>query len=489
MLAEGPQANKERLARNREKLDQAMAVAEERRKASELLLETFAGRAPVHARASLHALLRAFTELVAGWSGSARAAAELFEKELQPGVSVEVQGLVKRPELNGKIGVIQRSEGGRLVVAFDDGTDRALRPENVCPLDALGSEEELATAATSLEPLVQISPASGPSHGYEAEVSVQGLSGEICEVLVGGEPAEILETSEGGVRVRVPRGRPGVPLATEVRTAGWRRCVAQAQATVQYYEPVQFGACGRNVDLSASEARSQPSDEFRPVATRREGLVHGVALTSTALLPTLLPAPAASRDAGPAAPHEAYYFEVGVLELRAEKTIKTLSLGFAWRDQKPTTSAASSHLPESARELPRSFVVGGELPKAHFDRAEAGKVAGWRPLLDVASGSVLGALLERFRGASGRDSLRLTVFQDGRRRCSAEAEVPPAWGSVGAPHGMVDVCGHVTSVELHQDARPPLQQRPTAAAAAEIGDDPSAAGRGSLAEKKLVPPL
>jgi hypothetical protein len=50
-------------------------------------------------------------------------------QELQPGVSVEVHGLVKRPELNGKIGVVQRGEGDRLVVAFDDGTDRALRPE------------------------------------------------------------------------------------------------------------------------------------------------------------------------------------------------------------------------------------------------------------------------------------------------------------------------------------------------------------------------
>jgi len=472
MIAEGRNADPDKKQRNREKLDKAMQVADEQRRTCEEQLKIFAERRTVHARASLRTLLHTYVQLFAGWSGSARAVAELFEKELRPGVSIEVVGLRTKPELNGTIGTIQRDEGGRCVVAFDDGTERALRPQNVCPLDALSSEEELASASIELGPRVKVSPVAGPAHGYEAEVCAEGLEGDICDVFVGGQKAEVLEVSTGRARVRLPPGRPGAPLAAEVRTAGWRRHCADAAEAVRYFEPLQFGACGQNVDLSALDAGgaepSLPSD-FRPKATRREGLVHGIALTQSPLLPVARPCPAASCDSPSALskePHASYYFEVAVREVSDKRTNRTLSLGFAWPPQElahADASAAASwarggRLPDNASELSHAFVVGGDLPKWHLGLADIGKVAGWRPLLDTGVGTVLGALLEHYRDASGLGRLRLTIFQDGKSRCSQEANVPSGWAAVGAPHGVVDVCGRVTSVELHQDAHLPHER-------------------------------
>ncbi|CAE8663927.1 unnamed protein product, partial [Polarella glacialis] len=107
-----------------------------------------------------------------------------------------------------------------------------------------------------------------------------------------------------------------------------------------------------------------------------------------------------------------------------------------------------SSLPEMARQLPRSFVVGGDLPRAYLGGVELRKVSGWRPITDVQVGTVLGVLLE-----VEAKRLRLSVFQDGVRKCCEEAPRHAEWQ--GQPFGVVDVCGTVRSVELRQGGRVP----------------------------------
>jgi len=103
-----------------------------------------------------------------------------------------------------------------------------------------------------------------------------------------------------------------------------------------------------------------------------------------------------------------------------------------------------------ARQLPRSFVVGGDLPRAYLAGKEHSRISsGWRPLFDLSAGSVLGALLQVQAGIA-----KLTILQDGACRCAVEAELPDArWD--GAPHGAVDVCGTVQRVLLRQGAEIP----------------------------------
>lgn len=128
----------------------------------------------------------------------------------------------------------------------------------------------------------------------------------------------------------------------------------------------------------------------------------------------------------------------------------------AWRvvDSEGATggAAAGGHrwkkLPEMLSGLPRSFSIGGDLPRVHLGCQELCKISGWRPLMELEVGSVVGALLEET--PVGR---RLTVVQDGTARCSAEAPVPAEWGD--EVYGVVDVCGTVQRVELRQVVAPP----------------------------------
>jgi len=102
-----------------------------------------------------------------------------------------------------------------------------------------------------------------------------------------------------------------------------------------------------------------------------------------------------------------------------------------------------------ARTLPRSFIVGGDLPRVYLAGKEHSKVSGWRPLCDVGAGAVLGALLQVHSLTA-----KLTILQDGVARCTVETELPDSrWD--GPPHGVVDVCGTVQRVVLRQGVEIP----------------------------------
>mmetsp|Transcript_12674 Transcript_12674/g.32860 ORF Transcript_12674/g.32860 Transcript_12674/m.32860 type:complete len:184 (+) Transcript_12674:1-552(+) len=111
--------------------------------------------------------------------------------------------------------------------------------------------------------------------------------------------------------------------------------------------------------------------------------------------------------------------------------------------------------------MSRAFVVGGDLPRAHLGGRELRKITGWRPMLDTEVGSVVGVMLERLEAKEDGLCLhRLTVVQNGARRCSVEAEIPQAWREACSVHGVVDVCGTVQCVELRQAMPPPAAPPP-----------------------------
>ncbi|CAK0792445.1 unnamed protein product [Prorocentrum cordatum] len=411
-------SERDKLARNVEKRDRAREVARDRQQACQDAMGVFAQRRTTHVRQTLHALLGAGARLAASWGRAAEAASGQFEQELE------------------------QARGPAAGAADSSGAAAAAPP----------AEDGCAA--------VRVRPAFGACEGCEAEVAAAGLGAPIAEVLVGGARAEILgPCGGGGVRVRLPPGRAGAPLAVEARAAGWERLVASAQDAFRYCESVAFGACSSNVQLASEEGAAEAC---RSVASRVSGLVNGVALTAA-------PLPELGEDVGVPAGWRGYYFEVEVTQVSEKRTGRTVALGFAWplqaswpqdpADVGPTPSASSSkvaasawelsgRLPENASAMTRAFVAGGDLPKAFLGGRELGKLSGWRPVLDVGAGAVLGALLEVGPGA-----LRLTVFQDAVRRCSTEAALPPGWS--GAPHGVVDVCGSVQGVRLRQGAAPP----------------------------------
>jgi len=260
----------------------------------------------------------------------------------------------------------------------------------------------------------------------------------------------------------------------------WQKCAALQENALEFYEVVSFGPGGLNLQLSSKEDEG----DTLTIATRTSGLVNGVVLTSE--LPAM-PAEVEDADAADGSAKvssessnaERYYFKVQVLEVSEKRTNRTMSLGFAWRlphamledsQEAPDSSAPSSStgsraqfrrasswvtggMPENASGLPRSFILGGDLPKAYLGGREIAKVTGWRPLLDVVPGSTIGALIE----VHADDRLRLSIFQDEIYRCSVEATLPEdwRWPALGAPNGVVDVCGMVTSAALCQGASPP----------------------------------
>jgi len=85
------------------------------------------------------------------------------------------------------------------------------------------------------------------------------------------------------------------------------------------------------------------------------------------------------------------------------------------------------------------------------------------------------ALLAEGRGSAGLavgESMRrhqLTIFQDGVRRCSVEADVPEAWGD--DVFGIVDVCGTVQRIALRQAALPPGQASPAGSSKGELSPE------------------
>uniref|UniRef100_A0A7S1R742 Uncharacterized protein n=1 Tax=Alexandrium catenella TaxID=2925 RepID=A0A7S1R742_ALECA len=179
---------------------------------------------------------------------------------------------------------------------------------------------------------------------------------------------------------------------------------------------------------------------------------------------------------------------------RCTGTTRTLSLGFAWPGQPqnapaPTVQEAisgcctasatspqvtSARLPEMARSLPRSFVVGGDLPRVYLGGKEFSRISsGWRPLFDVCTGSVLGALLQ-----VQSSTAKLTILQDGVCRCTVEVELPDdRWAA--SPHGAVDVCGTVQCVALRQGVEIPRAALQAACREEAVGGAPtSSSGDG-----------
>merc|ERR1712159_603617 len=53
---------------------------------------------------------------------------------LRHGTAVRVRGLVSQPQHNGRSGVVERSQQGRYVVRFDDGSQLALQRQNLLQL-------------------------------------------------------------------------------------------------------------------------------------------------------------------------------------------------------------------------------------------------------------------------------------------------------------------------------------------------------------------
>ncbi|CAE8587699.1 unnamed protein product [Polarella glacialis] len=525
-----------REARNREKLLRAKSQADQLRAQSEAELRVFVDRRVVHVRATLRACMGAQLRLLEKVAEAADEATTTYEEELQAGTTAEIVGLKKAVGLNGLVvTVVAEKANGRFLVGFPDGKETLVREENLCALDrppeAAGSAD-LSTASSldaqpEASPVVQrvrFKPSVGPRDGgIEAEVTAEGLSGQIVEVLIDGIACKILEASNERALVRVPACGSSLRPKVEVRAIDWQNYVALEGSGFEYYTPLGFGVCGLNVKLSAGS--DLPGGRVMSVASRTSGLMNGMVLTAEPLLP--LPTPAAMpvllTDSVEVAPdwkppfvtsptlsfspaprsridsEEAtedktrrYYFELEVLEIADKRSSKTLSLGFAWRlpqgllideseetelqrqdsmaslelrrsipkgvERRPSISAwvRGSGLPESAAALPRSVVIGGDLPKAFVGGQEVARInTGWRPLLDLVPGSVLGALLEV---DAGDEQMRLAVFQDGERRAFAEAPVPRdwRWPSLGDPSGVVDVCGNVLRVALRQNARPPV---------------------------------
>ncbi|CAJ1432279.1 unnamed protein product, partial [Effrenium voratum] len=342
--------------------------------------------------------------------------------------------------------------GGRLLVGFPDGQQKSVRPENLCPMnlelvdaqpEATDAEEvPAALAAPKALGRLRVDPPRIPCSGGEVRITAEGLDGPVAEVLVNGALCEL----EGDV-VQVPPCdvllSGGGIAELEVRTGSWTRHVIREKA-VKYFPVVSFTVCSPNVELSSSSGKDLD------VATRRKGLINAVALTS---------------DLSPVDTNR-YYFEVRVETTAEKRTNRTLALGFAWHlphallmnehdspsylRRRASVWSLDGHMPENASGLPRSLILGGDPPKAYLGGKEIAKLS-WRPLLECALGTVLGLALDM-----EEDKLRVSVYQDGAQKCVVEAPVPEdwTWPGLGAPNGVLDVCGGVTSVALCQGEAP-----------------------------------
>jgi len=479
LLPEAPVRRRDRLSRNQEKLSRARGLVETNRAAWEAELRAFEGRRAGHARALLLGLLGGYCRLLGDFGSQAADAAEALEGELKPGTAVRVMGLPGHEAGGCPATFTNTEEGtGRCVVSLQDGEKTAVRPESICPA---------GPAEVSLE------PARGPcSSGCEADVRCSGLDGPVSEVLVNGQHVEVLSATCWGARIRLPPCAVKGHVRVEVRAARWRQRVAVAEAGFQYYEPIGFGPHGKNIQLAAEPGAPAGPEATKALATRVSGLLDGVALTAS-------PLPAVPLEGLPQVVR--YYYEIEVQEVaqRVTGTTRTLSLGFAWSGQRPqaplvqeasggcfagiaaaSTSASSTRMPEMARNLPRAFVVGGDLPRVYLAGKELSKVTGWRPLFDVGAGAVLGALLQVQTGTA-----RLTILQDGVVRCAVDAELPDGrWD--GPPHGAVDVCGTVQRVALRQGVEIPRAALQGACGEAPAPGPSSPSGARGTAQRRCL---
>jgi len=315
----------------------------------------------------------------------------------------------------------------------------------------------------------------GPSRGVE--VRRQGWQQYVLRAEGAFEYYEAIGFGASGQNVELLAVGSSAGSSTSSSTAVPAAAAAVASAAAS--------SCG---SLPPPAAPSPPP--LLSVASRATGLVQALALTATPVpvLPTTTHE-ALSSGGGSRRVLQQRYFEVELLEWIKEKTTKAFAIGFAWppsgsqqQQQQPgalvrrsssmsstpdrggggEASASSTsrlgspswgRLPETAGQLRQAFVAGGDLPKVYLDGQELGKVQGWRPLLDLSQGAVVGALLEEHEGGD----LRLTIVQNGVRRwTSAPARRPASWTtSGGEPHGVVDICGNARQVQLRQGAAPP----------------------------------
>ncbi|CAK9032739.1 unnamed protein product [Durusdinium trenchii] len=479
----------EQIARNTDKLNKANRVLESQERKLAAALRVFMYRRPVHFRQMFLALFRKYLSFLTQMGKESEKTLELIKADLHVGCQAQIVGLQKSIELNGQLAtVVDEEEGGaRLLVELQDGQQKSVRIENLCPADALrlespasGSVAALAAApAADVAASTEESPRRGeggrlrldpprvPCSGGEVEVEVENLAGSISEVLVNGARCQILQSFPRDGRcvaqIEVPAisdDEVGGACDVEVRSASWHRHVVREPA-LNYFPLMSFIAWGPNIDATSSRP-GRPSD----VATRRKGLISAVAVTSE-----LKPLPVA--PAGDSGHSQRFYFEVEVESLAEKRTNRTLALGFVWQlphaillgpeslKRPASLWTPDGQMPEQALQLPRSFVLGGDPPKAYLAGREVAKLS-WRPLLEVALKNTLGVFLEM-----QTDRLIISIFQDGELKCTNEAPVPEdwKWPSLGSPHGLLDVAGTVTALKLRHGAEPPVD-------AVSEGDEP-----------------
>mmetsp|Transcript_53119 Transcript_53119/g.84506 ORF Transcript_53119/g.84506 Transcript_53119/m.84506 type:complete len:591 (+) Transcript_53119:81-1853(+) len=434
----------ERLSRNKDKLVLAKNNVAVKKGEGDAELALFSEKRSVMVRATLICFLRLYMPMLVRLGTDYTPIAQQCLAEVEQGARVEIAGLKKARTLNGQICTIESAEndGKRCRVLLSNGEQKSVRMENLIPcachtpgLQGRGGVVERASSAEG-------SASERERPQYDAE-----------------EPEDI--SDDPPVRER-------------------SRWLSSAEETLTEAPRIGFGQVGRNIELLRVRGGGAAAFSWLPViAARPEGLLHGVSFTAERLT-ALAPSVHACRGS------HRYYFELLVLEATSSGTVRSISLGFAWppasaSEETPAddwngksfaTSVASfattesdaeqlrrnfslgaevlagRSLPESSRELPYGFCVGGEPCKSFLAGQETARISGWRPVKDVSSGTRLGCLLEQ-----DASNLRLNIFQDGVHRCKAEV-ASPAWAA-GAPYGIIDVCGSVRKVQLLQEQTPP----------------------------------
>lgn len=423
----------DKLDRNRDKLNQAKQSVDGFKQEGEAELNHFSEKRTVIVRGTLISYLRVYLQMVTNFGGLCKPVADQCAAELLPGARVEIIALRKARDLNGLTATIEcvdPADTRRCRVVLDStGEQKSVKIEHLLPI-----VEEFRLAMT---------PEADGSADPTAEVEVEAEA----EIADGKAEAE-QEEEEKPEEPRWEYDPSGEPLSEEPR--------------ITFGHPLT----GNNITLFKTPGSGEEGVDWLPViASRPTSILNGVCLTHSPLQPM-------PPEAGQLLRH---YFEVTILDAANSGTTRTLYLGFAWPAEdcseddlgasaasaasadgeataKLRRSSTTSHqdavvagraLPESSRELPCAFVIGGDLTRAYLGGVDLGKVSGWRPLKDAATGSRIGCLLEQ-----DAERWRLSIYQDGTRRCKVEA-TPPPWAS-GPPHGLVDVCGGVRRVQLRQ---------------------------------------
>lgn len=249
-----------------------------------------------------------------------------------------------------------------------------------------------------------------------------------------------------------PRGSTRALLQKLLFRRGSGACGQDAPLEVEQdvSSGLAFESVGRNLVTSVASI-GDGSMELEGQVSRRPGAGnHCVAVTVEPL------AAIAGMSGDFAGFTRSYYFEFEILDMNSSPTTQGLSLGFAWPPFREISGKLT--LPEFASKLPRSFILGGEPPRAHLGGRIVGHPPSWRPLIHTREGSVVGALLE-IRGELGNgQSLHFKIFQDGVQRCEIQELVPPdeSWDctATSEPHAVIDLCGNVRCVQVRR-GRPP----------------------------------